>query len=58
MPHVLEQKQLPYLNLNEQRILVVGGGSRMGLSVAKLTAALGVEVIISMVRLKNLLMLL
>ncbi len=41
--------QLPYpsTDLTDQRVLVIGGGSRMGLEVARLTAALGAEVIIS-----------
>lgn len=38
---------LPYWDLTNQKVLVVGGSSRMGLEVAKLTATNGAEVIIS-----------
>ena len=34
-------------DLKNQRVLVIGGSSRMGLEVARLTAALGAEVLIS-----------
>lgn len=42
-----ELQTLSYLNLTNQKILVIGGASRMGLEVVKLTAALGAEVIVS-----------
>lgn len=38
--------ETPY-NLTGQKILIIGGGSRMGLAVAKLAIALDTEVIIS-----------
>ena len=41
------QQLYPTTNLTGQRVLVIGGGSQMGLEVVRLTAALGAEVIIS-----------
>ena len=42
-----QNSQSPELDLINQKVLIIGGGSRMGLEVAKLTATLGAEVIIS-----------
>lgn len=35
-----QNSRSPDLNLTNQKVLIVGGGSRMGLEVAKLTATL------------------